>query len=151
MLLQCSHIVTYRKIHHGQDSFSDIVSYGLQFYDIQITRCKKGYHLVFLVWSLLSSLNYLLMQGRNKTFAIGGGTTRNQLKYWCDYGRNRRTQGGLGGEAPSYWPAGGSGGAVSPPTGSRGGAPGSYWFLEHLEVFEEVLEDKMSEFLRSKM
>ena len=35
--------------------------------------------------------------------------------------------------------------------GSRGGAPGSYRFLEHLEVFEEVLEDKMSEFLRSKM
>ena len=48
-------------------------------------------------------------------------------------------------------PAGGLGGAVSPPTGSRGGAPGSYWFLEHLEVFEEVLEEQMSEFFKSNM
>ena len=50
--------------------------------------------------------------------------------------------GGSGGEAPSYSPAGGLGGAVR--------APGSYRFLEHLEVFGEVLEGKMSEFLRSK-
>ena len=58
--------------------------------------------------------------------------------------------GGSGGEAPNYSQAGGLGGAVSPPTGSRGGAPGSHRFLEHLEVFGEVLEGKMSEFLRSK-
>ena len=35
--------------------------------------------------------------------------------------------------------------------GSRGGGPKSCRFLEHLEVFEEVLEDKMSIVLRSKM
>ena len=48
--------------------------------------------------------------------------------------------GGSGGKVPSYSPAGGLGGAVS----------GSYRFLEYLEVFGEVLEGKMSEFLRSK-
>ena len=42
-------------------------------------------------------------------------------------------------------------GAVSPPQQVRGRAPGSYRLLEHLDVFEEVLEDKMSEFLRSIM
>ena len=34
---------------------------------------------------------------------------------------------------------------------ARGGSPESYRFLEHLEVFEEVLEDKMIKVLRSKM
>ena len=50
------------------------------------------------------------------------------------------------GGAPRFNAAGGSGGAVSPLTGSRGGAPGSYRVFEHQVVFEEVLEDNTSEF-----
>ena len=50
------------------------------------------------------------------------------------------------GGAPRFNAAGGSGGAVSPLTGSSGGAPGSYRVFEHQVVFEEVLEDNTSEF-----
>ena len=38
------------------------------------------------------------------------------------------SKGGVGGEAPCTEPAGGLRDAVSPPTGARGGAPGSYRF-----------------------
>ena len=31
-------------------------------------------------------------------------------------------------------------------SGSGGGAHGSFWFLEHLEVFEEVLNHNSSKF-----
>ena len=47
----------------------------------------------------------------------------------------------LGGVAPCSKPAGGLGGAVSPPTGSRGGAPGSYRFSVIWNPFECVLCD----------
>ena len=50
-------------------------------------------------------------------------------------------QGGRGGEAPCAEPPGGLGGAVSPPTGSRGGTPGSYRFSVILNPFECVLCD----------
>ena len=46
------------------------------------------------------------------------------------------SKGGVRGEAPCTEPAGGLGGAVSPPAGSRGGAPGSYRFSVNSNPFD---------------